>query len=231
MRLDKELSRRAGCSRSQARRWVRRGRVVVEGAVVRDPAAGVPEGASMCVDGVPVARPPRGAAFHKPRGVQCTVGDPWGRPSLEEVAAPLLTWGLHPVGRLDADSEGLLLFLADGRLTQRLLHPKHGVEKVYRASVSGSLPEDLDEQLAAGVATALGAFPARLIAACPEAGGGEVTLAVTEGKHRMVRRMLANLGLPVHRLVRLSIGSVALSELPVGAWRALGEEELARLSR
>ncbi len=231
MRLEKELAHRTGCTRKQARTWIRRGRVSVDGEVVRDPAAAVAEPNTLHLDGDPLVRPPTAVAFHKPVGVQCTVGDRLGRRSLEEEAPQLLAWGLHPVGRLDADSEGLLLFLADGQRTQRLLHPKHEVEKVYRATVSGPIPEDLDEQLAAGVSTAVGTFPARLIDVSASDGGGEVVLAVTEGKHRMVRRMLANLGLPVQRLVRLSMGPVVLGDLPAGGWRALTDAELESLDR
>jgi pseudouridine synthase len=202
----------------------------VDGQVLTEPAAQIREGADLHLDGEPLPLPLMGAAFHKPPGVQCTVGDPLGRTSLQETAAPLLEAGLHPVGRLDADSEGLLLFLADGRQTQHLLHPKHAVEKLYEATVTGPIPEDLDEQLAAGVPTALGVFPARLVDVQTDADGGVVTLGVTEGKHRMVRRMLANLGLPVQRLVRRRLGGVVLGDLPSGAWRPLTAEEMADLS-
>ncbi len=229
MRLEKDLAKRSGCSRKQARAWIRRGRVAVDGLVVRDSAMQTAPVAELSLDGEVLALAPVAVAFHKPEGVQCTVGDPFGRRSLQEAAAPLLAMGLHPVGRLDADSEGLLLFLADGQLTQRLLHPKHGVEKEYDATVQGPIPEDLDEQLSAGVATALGVFRARLVVATPSGDGGVVTLAVTEGKHRMVRRMLANLGLPVQRLVRRRLGGVALGDLKEGSWRPLSPQELADL--
>jgi len=229
MRLEKDLAKRSGCSRKQARSWIRRGRVAVDGLVVRDPSTQTAPGAELALDGEALVPPPVAVAFHKPEGVQCTVGDPLGRTSLQETAAPLLAMGLHPVGRLDADSEGLLLFLADGQLTQRLLHPKHGVEKEYDATVRGPIPEDLDEQLSAGVATALGVFRARLVDVASHGDGGVVTLAVTEGKHRMVRRMLANLGLPVQRLVRRRLGAVELGELPEGSWRPLSPQELADL--
>lgn len=229
MRLEKDLARRSGISRKQARTWIRRGHVTVDGAVVRDPAHRVGERVDLTLDGRPLSLPPVAAAFHKPVGVQCTVGDPLGRRSLQEEAAELLTFGLHPVGRLDADSEGLLLFLADGQTTQRLLHPKRGVPKRYEAWVDGRIPDDLAERLDAGVATADGVFRAELNAVEPTDGGGMVTLSVTEGKYRMVRRILANVDLPVKRLVRRAFGPVELGELPAGSWRELTGEELAAL--
>jgi len=231
MRLEKHITLRLGCSRKEARALIRRGRVQVDGATIRRSAEPVDVDAAITVDGQPVVRPPDAVAFHKPPGVQCTVGDPLGRRSLQEEVPELLRWKLHPVGRLDADSEGLLLLLRDGQCTQRLLHPKHGVRKVYDAEVEGQCPEGLREQLASGVTTALGVFQAELLELEARASGARVRLAVTEGKHRMVRRMLANLGLPVHRLVRREMGPVKLNDLAVGQWRPLSDAELGALPR
>ena len=148
--------------------------------------------------------------------MQSTVGDPRGRPSLTTVAGDLLHAGLHPVGRLDAETDGLLLFARDGAVTQHLLHPKRGIPRVYVATVSPP-PESalLTARLAAGVATSEGTFVAEL-RGCD---GDRVTLAVTEGRHRMVRRMLANAGHPVTALRRIAFGAFELGDLPPGAWR------------
>ena len=219
MRLDRFIAERAHATRRDAAAWVRRGRVAVNGEVCCDPGAHVAVDASVDLDGEALLAPPDLVAFHKPVGVQCTVGDPRGRSNLQDVARDVLGAGLHPVGRLDADSEGLLLFARDGRLTQRLLHPKHGVRKVYVATVEGDIPRSLADDLAAGVPTADGVHTAELVAV----SGQDVTLAVQEGKHRMVRRMLANLGLPVARLVRVQFGAVTLGDLPPGAWRVVTE--------
>lgn len=209
-------------SRTDAALAVRRGRVRVEGAVVRDPGARL-DGA-LSLDGQPLLPPPVLAVFHKPVGVQSTVGDPRGRTSLAETAAPLLALGLHPVGRLDADTSGLLPFSRDGRLTQRMLHPRHGVEKVYEAVVQGAIDRDaLGAQLAAGVRTATGLHAARLLTV----DGAMVRLSVSEGKHRMVRRMLANCGHPVVRLHRVAFGPLRLDDLAPGAWRPATADELA----
>lgn len=226
MRLDRALVDRGVGSRSEVRAAIARGRVRVDGQVATDPAHKLGPDARIELDGAALARPPGLAIAHKPVGVQCTVGDPRGRPSLAELVPDLLALGLHPVGRLDADSEGLLPFSRDGALTQRLLHPRHGVEKEYVAQVDGVPPPDLGERLAAGVRTAEGVHTARLISV--DAG---VRLVVTEGKHRMVRRMLANLGLPVLGLRRVRFGALELGDLSAGAWRVASPAELAWASR
>ena len=220
-RLDKRLADLSPLSRATARLAIKAGRVCLDGACVRDPADRSP--GRLSLDGRPLDPPPLLAVFHKPLGVQCTVGDPEGRPSLAEAAVPLLALGLHPVGRLDADTDGLLPWSADGTLTQRLLHPRHGVEKVYQATVEGVPDPEIGARLAAGVETALGCHEARLI----ELSGPRITLAVHEGKHRMVRRMLANLGHPVLALRRLSFGELTLGALEAGAWRPANADELA----
>jgi len=160
--------------------------------------------------------------------VQSTVGDPYGRPSLTTVAGDLLDAGLHPVGRLDAETDGLLLFARDGAVTQHLLHPKRAVPRVYVATVSPPPdPVALAARFAAGVSTSEGTFTADL-RACD---GDRVTLAVTEGRHRMVRRMLANAGHPVTKLRRIAFGAFELGDLPPGAWREPNDGERAWLEQ
>ncbi|TVQ94946.1 MAG: rRNA pseudouridine synthase [Deltaproteobacteria bacterium] len=222
IRLDRLLANRGLGSRSQVRALIRRGAVEIEGQVERDARRKVSEDLTVVVHGEPCLAPARLALLHKPLGVHSTVGDPQGRPNLAEAAAPLLRQGLHPVGRLDHDSEGLLPFSADGALTQRLLHPRHGVRKIYDATVQGQAPSDLGEQLARGIPAADGLCFAELI----EVDDQRVRVAVTEGRHRMVRRMLANAGLPVVRLVRIAFGTLELGELAPGAHRVATEDEL-----
>jgi 23S rRNA pseudouridine2605 synthase len=224
-RLDKRLSARSGFSRTEAGKVIRRGRVTVNGEEQDDPGYVLPEGAVVALDGVAFEDPLLVALFHKPLDIQCTVGDPWGRPSLTEVAGKLLDMGLHPVGRLDADTDGLLIFSADGTLTQRLLHPRHGVVKLYRAEVEGNPDERLTETLRMGVETADGTFSGEVRGI----EGSVVMLAVQEGKHRMVRKMLNNAGFPVKTLRRVAFGPFTLGELAPGAWRAPTPEELAAL--
>ena len=215
LRLDKLLADRSPLSRSEAVTAIKRGRLTVDGVEQCDPAAKVDPAARLALDGRPLVEAPALALFHKAVDIQCTVGDPLGRLSLSDVASELLALGLHPVGRLDADTSGLLLFARDGALTQRLLHPRHAVEKVYEAVVEGRPDEALIERLAAGVAISDGV----VTGAVRSIVGSVVTLAVTEGKHRMVRRMLNNAGFPVVTLRRLSFGPCALGDLPEDAWR------------
>lgn len=223
IRLDKLLANRGLGSRKEVKALIRRGGVEIAGEVVRDEARKVPQDQALLVRGEPSLAPPLLAILHKPLGVHSTVGDPQGRANLAELAATLLRQGLHPVGRLDHDSEGLLPFSREGALTQRLLHPRHAVRKIYDATVEGAIPADLGDRLAAGVAAADGLCVGELL----EVEGQRVRLAVTEGRHRMVRRMLANLGLPVARLIRIAFGELALGELPPGEIRAATEAELA----
>ena len=224
-RLDKVVARRAGLSRRQAREAIQRGRVQVDGVRVRDPGLSMTGAQAILLDATALEAPPWVAALHKPVGVVSTTSDPWGRDCLTAVAGDLLDRGLHPVGRLDADTDGLLLLSRDGALTQRLLHPRHGVEKTYRATVEGAPGPELGRVLAEGVATADGVHTARLDAL----EGEVVTLIVTEGKHRMVRRMLANAGHPVKALRRVAFGPVVLGDLAPGSCRPVDPTEEAAL--
>lgn len=210
-RLDKLLVARGVCSRKDARRLCKRGQVTVDGAVVKDFSAKVDEAADLRLDGVPVLPLPLLYKWHKPEGVLTSMGDPMGRLSLAE-AGPELPPGYHPVGRLDADTTGLLLFSRDGTLTQRLLHPRRAVPRTYLAEVEGLPDEALVAALTAGVETAAGTFTAQVA----RIEGALVELTVTEGKHRMVRRMLNNAGFPVAHLQRLRYGAVELADLGVG---------------
>jgi len=225
-RFERRLAELARCSRRQARVAIHAGRATVDGAVVTDASTPIDPASTLTLDGEPLAEPPAFALFHKPADVQATVGDPWGRPHLGTAAADLIALGLHPVGRLDADTTGLLPFCADGSVTQRLLHPRHGVEKVYVATVEGTPDDRLVKALAAGVATSEGFHTARVDAL----DGSSVTLAVSEGKHRMVRRMLANSGYPVIALRRVAFGALRLGDLAPGAWRLPDPAEAAWLA-
>ena len=222
-RLDRWISERTDMSRKEARRCIQRGKVRVDGEVVRQTDARI-DHQEVTVEGVtPRSEPPLFVAWHKPFGVLSSTSDPTGRESLATVAGDLLEWGLHPVGRLDADTDGLLLFSRDGQLTQRLLHPKRAVIRTYIAQVENLPAPDLKLRLANGVMTSDG----KVIADLRRADGHTLVVSVTEGKHRMVRRLLANSGHPVQTLRRLSYGAIALGELPPGAWRVPTPDELA----
>lgn len=221
-RLDKWVAERAALTRSQARRVIRSGRVTVDGVPERNAALALGPQAVVAFDGAPLEAVEPGWVLHKPVGVLTTLEDPWGRDTLWQ-PFPDIDWGVvHPVGRLDQDTSGLLLATRHGHWTQRLLHPKRGVSREYRALVSPTPTPELEKVLADGVETSLGVFSARVI----ELQGDVVVVEVNEGKHRMVRRMLHNAGHSVVELHRVRFGQIELGDLPVGAKRPLTPAEL-----
>jgi 23S rRNA pseudouridine2605 synthase len=186
----------------------------------------------VAVDGSRVNVDPsvRYLALHKPAGVVATMRDPQRRRDLTAFVpeGPRV----FPVGRLDRDTEGLLLLTNDGELANRLLHPRYGIEKEYLAEVRGAITSTAVRALHAGVPLEDG--PARVIRARVVqrlAGRSSVRLVVAEGRKRLVRRMLGALGFPVLRLVRIRVGAVHLGRVPAGASRPLSPEEVAALYR
>lgn len=226
VRLDKLLIDRGLGSRKEVRKLVKKGLVEVDGVVDRHYDGHVSREARIVVDGLERPALPRVVVWHKPSGVVSTMADDHGRADLSAALPP--PWGgkLHPVGRLDAETSGLLLFALDGKLTQWLLHPRRAIERTYVAVVEGAPDEALSAALAAGVETSDGVFSARV----EQIEGAVVRLTVTEGKHRMVRRMLANAGHPVLELTRVRYGGFELGALPVGEAREATPEERAWLT-
>jgi 23S rRNA pseudouridine2605 synthase len=170
-------------------------------------------------------------ALHKPAGVVTTMHDPQGRPDIRALL-PQDGPRVFPVGRLDRDTEGLLILTNDGELANRLTHPRYGVEKEYLAEVEGDPTAGHLARLLRGVDLDDGpahAVSARLVARA--AGRGAVRLVLTEGRKREVRRLLGAVGLPVTRLVRLRVGPVKLGRLPPGGIRALTPQEVRALAR
>ena len=221
-RLQKLLARAgAAPSRRKAEALIEAGRVTVDGRTARLGQRARP-GADVRLDGRPVTRPRPGTVLllHKPPGVVTTAHDPQGRPTVLSLVPDLP--GLHPVGRLDLDSEGLLLLTDDGELTQRLTHPRFEHRKRYRAWCrEGTLPEGAAARLRRGVRLEDG--PARADRVEPASGGCEIELH--EGRKRQVRRMLAAVGYEVERLVRTDVAGISLGDLAVGAWREATPEE------
>jgi len=183
------------------------------------------------VDGhrVPLDPALRTFAFHKPAGVVTTVRDPEGRPDLTAFL-PKDVPGIVPVGRLDRDTEGLLLLTNDGELANRVMHPRHGVEKEYLAGVEGAPARRHIAQLLRGVELDDG--PARAVAARVSGRSGDrgaVTVVMGEGRKREVRRLLDAVGLPVRRLVRVRVGPIRLGKLGPGEIRELEPGEVRDL--
>jgi len=232
-RIQKALARAGFGSRRACEDLIVEGRVTLEGRVVTLGDKVDPETQQVAVDGVTVNLDPsiRYYALHKPVGVVTTMSDPQGRP---DIRGFLPTEGprVFPVGRLDRDSEGLLLLTNDGDLANRLMHPSFGIEKEYLAEVEGVPTAKHLTRLRAGVELEDG--PARAVRASLVAASGDrgaVRLVMTEGRKREVRRMLEAVGLPVTRLVRLRIGGVGLDRLPPGAHRELTLDEVLALRR
>jgi len=227
VRLAKFLAHAGVASRRAAERLIASGRVSVGGEVVMDPARDVDENAGVAVDGEPV-RPERRVVYavNKPRGVVSTARDTHGRPTVVELL-PAEARRLYPVGRLDADSTGLLLLTNDGELANLLTHPRYGVEKVYRARVSPPrVHESSLRTLREGVELDDG--PARATRVRSLAGG-VIEIALGEGRKRQVRRMCEAVGHRVVELERVRFGPLRLGGLAPGAHRRLTAPEVEQL--
>ena len=233
-RLQKILSRAGVASRREAERWIVEGRVSVNGTVVRklgsqaDPAKD-----SIKVDGkrLKIATAPLYFAFHKPPGIITTLDDPEHRPDLRQFIHRLgEKRRVFPVGRLDFNSEGLLLLTNDGELAQRLTHPRFGVKKVYRVKLS-ACPGDRElAALRQGIRLEDGVTAhARVRVLEKLRKNAWVEIEIHEGRNREVRRMFAALGYFVEKLIRIRVGPVALGLLAPGKLRPLSQLEINAL--
>lgn len=231
-RLDKRLANTGKWSRKEARELIRAGRAAVDGAVCRSPEAKVGENARVTVDGAAAGGAgPVYLMLNKPAGVVSSTDEPGAPTVLDLLGEEYRGLGLFPAGRLDKDTEGLLLLTNDGPLAHRLLSPRHHVDKVYYAQVDGVLDEGDVEAVRAGVVLADGytCLPGELE---PLPGGRAARITVHEGKYHQVKRMLAARGKPVTYLRRERFGPLVLDpELPEGGWRALTEGEKEALFR
>jgi pseudouridine synthase len=237
-RLQKILSAAGVASRRAAERLIEEGRVTVNGAVVRqmgtqaDPAVD-----EIRVDGrrIRVAPRFRYLLLNKPRGIMTTRSDPEGRPTVLDLLHGVREY-VYPVGRLDYDSEGLLLLTNDGDLAARLTHPRHGVEREYEARVRGVPDRAALGHLARGVSIeGRRTLPAAV--GLVETGRGQhgdqalISITLKEGRGRQVRKMCEAVGHPVVRLRRVRIGPITDPLLKPGMFRDLNDEEVARLKR
>ncbi len=229
-RLQKIIASSGLCSRRSAEELLRQGRVFVNGreATIGDSAD--PAHDRIEVDGAPLPAAPRQVyvMLHKPAGYVTTLSDEFGRANAAELVSSCGV-RVYPVGRLDRDSEGLLLFTNDGALAHTLLHPRHEVNKVYRVTVRGEL-SDAQERLSR-LRELDGEPIAPAQVALLEHQGNRALLSVTihQGKKRQVRRMCAAVGLTVERLVRVQEGPLCLGDLEPGKWRYLTDIEIKSL--
>ncbi len=231
-RLQKALARAGLGSRRACEELIRDGRITVNGRVAELGARVIPERDLVELDGARIPLDPalRYFALHKPHGVVTTARDPQGRPDVSAYYPP--GERVFPVGRLDRESEGLLLLTNDGELANRLTHPRYQVEKEYLAEVEGTPTQRAISKLVHGVPLEDGEARAR--SARPVAGSRErsaVRIVMTEGRKREVRRMLEAVGLPVRRLVRVRIGPIRLGRLRAGEVRELDPAEVRELMR
>ena len=231
MRLDRLLVTLGQGSRSQVQKAVRAGRVTVNGQTVRDPSAEVPENAPVVFDGNPLdTRLARHLMLHKPAGILTAARDPKQPTVMDLLPAEMRTLGCMPVGRLDKDTTGLLLFTTDGTLAHRLLAPERHVEKEYLAEVDGPLTERDIRAFAEGLDLGdFTAMPARLEILASGSGSARARVVIGEGKFHQVKRMFEAVGRKVTSLHRERFGPLTLGELPRGEWRELTAEELSEI--
>lgn len=234
MRLQKFLARAGVASRRGSEDLMTAGRVSVNGQIVTELGSKVdPKVDVVCVDGREVHLED-GSVYlmlHKPKGYLTTMDDPQGRPCVAQLVPRGRYPGLFPVGRLDKDTTGLLLFTTDGDMGQRLLHPKHHVDKTYQAHVAG-VPDEVDlARLRGGIMLDDGLTAqarVRIVAERPD-GSSDIELVIHEGRKRQVKRMCAAVHHPVLDLHRSSFGALELVDVEEGSWRLLTEDEVASL--
>lgn len=218
-RIAKWIARAGLCSRRDAERWIAEGRVRVDGQVIESPALALDDPGRIAVDGraLPPIEHTRLWRYHKPAGCVTTARDPQGRPTVFEKLPPEMP-RVVSVGRLDLNSEGLLLLTNDGELARRLELPANGWRRIYKVRAHGTIDEARLAALKDGIVVEgvrYGAIEATLDS---QAGTNAwLTVTLTEGKNREIRRVLEHLGLRVNRLIRLQYGPFALGNLARGA--------------
>ena len=236
-RLQKVIAAAHGVSRRAAEALIAEGRVRVNGKVAELGSSADPDHDRIEIGGKRLENRPKKTyvALNKPRGYVTTMSDEKGRKNVTELVSGIRA-RLFPVGRLDMDSEGLLLLTNDGEWANTVSHPSHGIEKSYLVTVTGDAKAAVRE-MSKGMdlyeedgTFAFHAAPARAVVRDQYEDGARILVTIAEGHNREVRRLCEACGLKVRRLVRVSIGSVPLAGIKTGAWRFLTEEEVRALS-
>ena len=230
-RLQKILASRGLCSRRAAEQWITAGRVSVNGQIAQLGQSADPDVDEILLDGEPI---PSGGKYvyimlHKPRGFVTTLSDEQGRANVTQ----LVDCGcrVYPIGRLDMDSEGLLLLTNDGDFANHLMHPKEEVEKIYEVWVEHFEP---GKETLLSRAIELDGYtirPPKVQMIAARGNSARIHITIHEGRNRQVRRMCQAAGLHVTRLRRIAEGAVSLGDLPKGKWRYLTEQEIAHLKK
>lgn len=230
-RLQKLLATAGLCSRRTAEEWISAGRVCVNGvpALLGDRAD--PETDAITVDGQPLPTDTRRVylMLNKPRGYVTTLSDEYGRHTAAELVSGCGA-RVYPVGRLDRDSEGLLLFTNDGDFAHRLLHPSHQVDKVYLVTVRGDIRGAAERLMAITELDGEPIAPAQARELSRREGQALLRVTIHQGKNRQIRRMCAGLGLHVEKLQRVEEDGLRLDDLPIGKWRYLTAQEIQRIT-
>ena len=231
-RLQKLLSSAGLCSRRTAESYISAGRVTVNGVPAELGQRADPEKDEIRLDGNPISGP-AGHVYlllNKPRGYVTTLSDEQGRNTVADLVRDCGT-RVYPVGRLDLDSEGLLLMTNDGELMQRLIHPSGEVNKTYRVSVYGSVVNCAARLAALTDLEGEPIRPARVEVLRQTRQTAELSITIHEGKNRQIRRMCAACGLTVKRLRRVEEHTLELGDLPAGKWRYLTAQEILALKK
>lgn len=230
-RIQKIIADRGIASRRKAEELISAGRVTCNGRVCLLGESADPDVDNILLDGKPL---PSGGAYtyimlHKPRGYVTTLSDEKGRKTVAELVADCGV-RVYPVGRLDMDSEGLLILTNDGEFANKLMHPSHQIDKTYQVTVTGYTPMALERL---GQPITLDGYtiakPSVKLISADEKGNARLQVVIHEGRNRQVRRMCAAAGMQVTRLVRIAEGELPLGRLPLGKWRHLTEEEITLL--
>ena len=226
-RVQKLIAAGGLCSRRTAEAWIEAGRVTVNGKRIALGNRVDPDTDIIAGDGRAVNSRARKVylMLHKPRGFVTTLSDERGRRTAAELVRGCGT-RVYPVGRLDRDSEGLLLFTNDGALAQRLLHPSHQVDKVYEVTVTGDLTGAASRLAAVDALDGEAIVPAQVRELSRTGEKAVLEVIIHQGKKRQIRRMCAQVGLEVARLKRVAEDGLTLGDLPCGHWRYLTGEEL-----
>ncbi len=229
--LERVFSKAGVGSRTEARSWIGAGRVRVNGRLVQDPDHWVDlKKDRVTLDGKPLQRATKTyVVLYKPKGYVTTYRDPEGRPTVYDLIKDVGTW-VVPVGRLDLDTSGLLLFTNDTDFAEQLMNPQHEVPKTYQVKAASRLTDEQLEQLRGGLELSDG--PTRPAVVTRLRDGAKHTvleIIIREGRNRQIRRMLEAVGSKVLKLVRTAIGPLRIGELPIGKWRALDPAEIRAL--
>jgi len=233
MRLQKFLAHAGVASRRASEEMIKQGRIAVNGRIVTDMGIMVNENDTVSVDGKKIlnheSKDKIYVILNKPEGYVSTVKDQFGRPTVIDLVSEIKC-RIYPVGRLDYDTSGLIILTNDGEFTYRLTHPKHEIDKVYEALVSGVPTKSELEQFRTGLKIDhYVTSPAGIEIIDVKDKNAVIRVTIHEGKNRQVRKMCEAIGHKVLSLKRISIGPIALGDLPLGKWRMLTSDEVNSL--